>query len=333
MKTITNMICTALAGLALTCVGLSPMAQAQLELPPPNAHLFASINGPTFNGFDQNSVGPIYQYTPPGVQSTYWGGLSRPRGLAFDSVDNFFVATTYFGAVSAQAKILKFSRGVPTTFATFENFYVEGVAIDGADNIFVVAIDINDPNLASTIFKITPDGTQSIFGLVPGQSFGLAFDSAGNLFVADAVDIAIYKFTPDGTRTIFVDSSAFGPDDGPVGLAFDEFGNLFVSTERDFVTFGGEGLILKFAPDGTGTTFADVHNYARGLAFDSDGNLFVAEVGIPGPGDILKFAPDGTHTIFASNIFNRNGGPEFLTFHLPIPPSRFRPPPTPLPRP
>jgi len=327
------MICTALAGLALTCVGLSPMAQAQLELPPPNANLFASINGPTINGFDQNFVGAIYQYSPSGVQSTFWGGLSRPRGLALDSVDNFFVATTFFGATSAQAKILKFSRGVPTTFATLsENFYVEGVAIDGADNIFVVAIDINDPNLASTIFKITPDGTQSIFGLVPGQSFGLAFDSAGNLFVADSVDITIYKFTPDGTRTIFVDPSAFGPDDGPVGLAFDEFGNLFVSTERDFVTFGGEGLILKFTPDGTGTTFAEVHNYARGLAFDSAGNLFVAETGIPGPGDILKFAPDGSHTVFASNIFNRNGGPEFLTFHLPIA-SRYRPRPTPAPRP
>jgi hypothetical protein len=206
------------------------------------------------------------------------------------------------------------------------------VAIDGADNIFVVAIDVNDPNLASTIFKFTPDGSQSIFGLVPGQSFDLAFDNEGNLFVADAGDQTIYKFTPDATGSIFVGPSAFPPDQGAAGLAFDEFGNLFASTEL-CATCTGEGVILKFTPDGTGTTFAEVNNYARGLAFDGQGNLFVAEVGFidtntyPAPGDILKFAPDGTRTVFASEIGDGNAGPEFLTFHLPIPPPGPRRPP------
>lgn len=339
MKTITKIFYVTLGALAFTCFALSPIAQAQLELPPPNANLFASINGFTTDcGFDQNFAGAIYQYTPAGVQSTFWAGFSRPRGVAFDSAGNLFVATNFFGAVSIQSTIVKFLRGIGTTFATLsDNFYAEGLAIDGADNIFVVAIDVNDPNLASTIFKFASDGTQSTFGSVPGQGFGCAFDTADNLFVASG-DQTVYEFTTDGTRSIFVDPTAFPPDQGPVGLAFDGLGNLFVSTEPNGVPPpSGDGLILEFAPDGTGTTFADVHNYARGLAFDSEGNLFVAEVGINGvscdaPGDILKFAPDGTRTVFASGIGNLNAGPEFLTFHLPIT-SRFRPRPTPAPRP
>jgi hypothetical protein len=64
---------------------------------------------------------------------------------------------------------------------------------------------------------------------------------------------------------------------------------------------------------GVKTTFATGLTTPRGLAFDSSGNLFVAEAGLPETnviGDILKFFPDGTHTVFASGF----GRPEFLTF-------------------
>ena len=53
---------------------------------------------------------------------------------------------------------------------------------------------------------------------------GLAFDSAGNLFVADAVSGAVYKFTPAGVRTTFASGLSY-----PNGLAFDRAGNLFVA--------------------------------------------------------------------------------------------------------
>jgi hypothetical protein len=59
-----------------------------------------------------------------------------------------------------QASILKVSAsGVQTLFATLSNvnFAAEGLAIDRAGNVFVVAFDETSPAFASTVFKFTPD--------------------------------------------------------------------------------------------------------------------------------------------------------------------------------
>src|SRR5262245_53352777 len=55
--------------------------------------LFASIDGAPGSGF-------IYKYTRNGVRSTVASGLSRPRGLAFDSAGDLFVATNFCDATT-----------------------------------------------------------------------------------------------------------------------------------------------------------------------------------------------------------------------------------------
>lgn len=235
------------------------------------------------------------------------------------------MANTTFDGVTFQGSIVKITPdGVQSTVATLSgNFWAQGLAFDSSGNLFVMAQDISDPNFASTIFKFTR-GVQSTFGSVPGEGFGIAFDSAGNLYAGspDPNVPNIYKFAPDGTRTIFADSSAFPPNNGPIDLAFDRFGNLFVSTESGLVN-DSSNVVLKFTPDGVGSTFASgLAHYPRGLAFDRNNNLFVAEVGEnpnnpPGdPGDILRFKPNGRQAVFARNIVpgGNNSGPEFLAF-------------------
>ena len=76
--------------------------------------------------------------------------------------------------------------------------------------------------------------------------------------------------------------------------------------EIDFANSSSD-KILKFTPAGTESTFATGLNTLEGLAFDSLGNLFAAEVL---DGDILKFTPNGTETVFASGL----NGPHWLTF-------------------
>jgi len=56
----------------------------------PSGDLF--VTGPTASSFDS-----IYQITPLGDVSTYFTGLGRPQGLAFDSNSNLYVVASYRG--------------------------------------------------------------------------------------------------------------------------------------------------------------------------------------------------------------------------------------------
>jgi DNA-binding beta-propeller fold protein YncE len=203
----------------------------------------------------------------------------------------------------------------PTLFGTVPgDTFLQGVAINSTGNVFVMAQDNTSPTLASTIYKFNAGGGKpTVFGATPGQSFGLTFDSAGNLLAADVVDHTIYKFAPDGTRTIFASGLGAGSTAAPVDMAFDAAGNLFVSMEG---TFGIEdSYILEFPVGAPETVFATGLNYPRGLAFDPLGNLFVAELG---DADILKFTPDGIGTLFAIDF---SGLPEYVAFGPPSRPS------------
>jgi sugar lactone lactonase YvrE len=187
--------------------------------------------------------------------------------------------------------------------------FFEGLVTDTAGNVYAVALEDKSLAFAGIIYKFAPDGTRTVFGTTPGQTFGLAFDGAGNLYAADAFDVTIYKFAPDGTRTVFAGPSAFTSPQVPAGLVFDASGNLFVST----LSNRPNDAILLFTPTGMESTFATGLSNPHGLAFDAAGNLFVAETLRDGAGDILEFTTGGPKIVFASEL-NR---PEYLTFGPP----------------
>jgi DNA-binding beta-propeller fold protein YncE len=282
-------------------------------------NLYVSVNGAICGFQCSDFSGSISEYTPDGMQSTFASGLARPRGLAFDSSGNLFATVDYFGPPSQRhGRILKFPPlGHQSVLGNVALSIMEGLVTDSGGNVFVMA-----PSASSTIgdvsniYKFAPDGTRMLFGSVGTGGFGLALDSAGNLYAADAGEptltqvASVYKFAPDGTRTVFIGPSAFADGTGPVGLAFDNAGNLFVSTEGGDP---GNDTILMFTPDGMESTFATGLTTPRGLAFDESGNLFVAEANPAPDGDILEFPTAGGEIVFASGI----DFPEFLTFGPP----------------
>ena len=292
---------------AVVCLSFGTAATVYAD---PN-DLFVSVNAPGPSA----TPGAIYQYTPAGTQSTFVSSISKPRGLAFGSAGNLFVCTNAASGPPTSGTIVQIAPdGTVTTFATGfpADKFIEQLAFDGAGNIFVNSSDLADPNLAGTVFKVLPDGTVTTFGTLPGQGFGVAVDSSGNVFAASAgTDRTIYMFSPAGVRSVFAGPANFSGTQGPIALKFDSSGNLFASSADS----AGNGEILQFAPNGTKTVFATgLTNNPRGLAFDSDGNLFVAEVPPNAQGDILKFSPGGAMTTFASGIGRSNGnsGPEYI---------------------
>src|SRR5437879_11122344 len=84
-----------------------------------------------------------------------------------------------------------------------------------AQNLFVSGGDGG----GGKIFEFTWDGVQSMFASGLSYPQGLAFDTAGNLFVA-ADGSYIYKFNPLGVQSTFASGLS-----SPQSLAFDSAGN------------------------------------------------------------------------------------------------------------
>ena len=181
------------------------------------------------------------------------------------------------------------SSGVGSIFPVFGTSRFTGLAFGATGDLY--AADTAVPN----IVKITPGGVGSPFSGSPISPMGMAFDSAGYLFVAGSSG-SILKIDPTGSGiSTFADT-----DDGlavPRALAFDSAGNLYAS---DFNS-GNGGLIWKFTPDGVGSVFASTGSkLPEGLAFDSAGNLYVANNDPTLDPFIQKFTPDGVGSLFAT---------------------------------
>ncbi len=75
-------------------------------------------------------------------------------------------------------------------------------------------------------------------------------------------------------------------------------GNLFVSDDDS-------GNIYEFTPNGTKSTFASGLKGPYGLAFDGNGNLFVAD-NYFNSGNLYEFTPSGVRSTFASGLSYQN---------------------------
>jgi sugar lactone lactonase YvrE len=163
------------------------------------------------------------------------------------------------------------------------------LAFDRAGNLFVASSGAGvPPQPPSTIVKITPAGTQTQFAdLGRNGLLGMAFDNEGNLFLS--VGGGIFKITPDGTRSVFASTV-----DGVWALAFDRLGNLYAGVNPI-----GSSAILKFAPDGSKSTFVTLpgNRSVTALAFNSAGDLFAqfgnSIVRVTPNRDLIKFHRPG----------------------------------------
>jgi trimeric autotransporter adhesin len=169
--------------------------------------------------------------------------------------------------------------------------------------------------------------------------WGLAFDGAGNLYIADHVNSAIRKITPSGIISTYAGTTTTGymGDGGPAtdaflerpaSIAFDAGGNLYIADNMNHVIrkIDASGYISTKAGTGTqgytgdgGPATAATFNIPSGIALDHIGNIYVAD---SGNNVIRKIDTSGIVTTFAgtgTGSYTGDGGPAAsATFFGPV---------------
>jgi sugar lactone lactonase YvrE len=245
--------------------------------------------------------------------------LSSPQSIVFDSSGNLWVAD------AANNRVLEFKAPLSTGEAAS--------IVLGEANFSVSSIDCSYSSTITASCLSTPEG--------------LAFDSSGNLWVADSASDRILEFTApftdDEAATVAIGqpdlTTGSNPDATPSasdlmlpgGIGFDSTGNLWVADSLDnrVLEFsapfsnGEAASVVIGQPNFTSGVFADYSQGCQlgqecptassltapdGVKFDSAGNLWTAE---RGTGRLLEFKAPFTNGESASLVL---GQPSFTTF-------------------
>jgi sugar lactone lactonase YvrE len=148
--------------------------------------------------------GAVYRVTPSGAITTYAEGMGVATGIAFDREQSLYVG-------DRNGTIFKIARDQQVfVFATLEaSVSAYHLAFGPQGDLFVTGP-------TDRVYKVDPNGTVSTFYKGLGRPQGLAFDTAGNLYVAASLSgtRGIVKIAPDGLANLEVAGQ------GLVGLAF-----------------------------------------------------------------------------------------------------------------
>jgi sugar lactone lactonase YvrE len=152
--------------------------------------------------------GAVYRVSPNGSMTTYAEGMGVATGIAFDRNQNLYVGDrsgTIF-KIGSDQQVFVFATLEPSVSAYHLAFGPQG-------DLFVTG-----PTTSSfdSVNRIDPHGTVHTFYRGLGRPQGLAFDIAGNLYVAASLGgrRGIVKLTPDGKANLEIAGH------GLVGLAF-----------------------------------------------------------------------------------------------------------------
>lgn len=277
----------------------------------PGASIYVTLDGstPTSN----NSIGysvPLEvtgKVTLKAVAVAPGFAISAPASQTYTVTASAPVISTIAGTGAYATSM----GGTPALSLSF--FSVQGIAIDAAGNLYV-----SDPT-ACRVWKIAAatgvgsiyagSGICSYFGDGGPATLadlyapeGLAFDSAGNLYVAEAANGVIRKITtstgvittvagqsqPSSNGNIGDGGSATSAYlSGPSAIAFDGAGNLYIADTNHYrirkvsastgiiSTVAGNGTAINAGDGGPATSAGMDPPYA--LALDSAGNIYIGD--------------------------------------------------------
>ena len=239
--------------------------------------------------------------------------LGNPFDVAVDAQGNLYIPDYHYNTVrkvTAGSNIINLLAGStagysgdggPATSAQLDN--PVGVAVDSSGTVYIA----DDSN--NRIRTVNSGIIHEFAGADHAQGDGgkaltatlyfpdrTAWDSAGNLYIADTSNSRIRKVTSAGIISTIAGTGSTVPSgdggpaisagvDSPAAVAADSSGNIFIATEnqiREVDTHGNISTVVNtanatgFNGDGAAATAALLNN-PTGLTFDSAGNLYIAD--------------------------------------------------------
>ena len=190
--------------------------------------------------------------------------ISNP---AVDPDGNLFAMVSGPRGEQVPVSIFRVARDLQVTPFVRELLNVSALAFGPDGNLYASS------RSQGIIYRITLAGAISTFAEGMGIATGIAFDPSGNLYVGDRSG-TIFKLTPRGpgnTPEIFV-FATIEPSVAFNHLCFRADGVLMVTAP----TTSSNQPIYAIDPHGTTTVFYRGLGRPQGMAFDTDGNLYVA---------------------------------------------------------
>lgn len=208
------------------------------------------------------------------------------------------------------------------TFSSSGTYTVTVTSTEGCTTTASQTVVVN-PIPAAPVNGPLPTISAFVSGIFSAK--GIAFDTAGNLFVSDNLYSRIRKVTPDGTVSTFLNISS------PQGICTDMAGNVYVSSSgtvkkissvgtliatyssfsspyglqinssgKLYVAERTAGSIKTISSDGSITTFVTGLSSPAGIVLDTAGNLYVTEQ--ISSGTVKKITPEGFVSVFATGL-------------------------------
>ncbi len=296
----------------------------------------ASFDGPHGIALDSStniyvgdySSGLVRKVSPSGVVTTLASGFGANNavGVCVDSSNNVYVVRPITGTV------VKITQAGSTSVFVSGLTSPNALAIDSSNNIFVTEFG------NEAIYEITPGGVANLVAGFPGKAgsvdgtnndarfnhpWGVAVDSAENLFISDSTNCTIRLVSQSGTNWVVTTiagqagqpghADGFGTNtlfDAPTGITVDSVGNVYVCDRLNQcvrkLTRWGNGWSVSTVGNVISTPNVTGFVGPRGIVVDGANNLYIAA---PQTDTIQKAFP-----VMAIYTFQPNSGFEGSQF-------------------
>jgi uncharacterized repeat protein (TIGR03803 family) len=273
--------------------------------------------------------GTVFKVTPNGETVLSSFGVTdlvpSPGGLTSDKQGSLYSATIGGGTYGYGTVFKLTPNGAVTVLHVFGSQSGDGIypgwglVLDKQSNLYGTTY-YGGAYGYGTVFKLTPNGDETVLYSFGGQaqdavspSGGVIFDKRGNLYGTTGTGGAygygtVFKLTPTGDETVLY---SFGGQAGDVNpglhLVLDKEGNLYGTTGS-----GGTynfGTVFKLTPTGDETVLysfggqaGDGNGPESRLIVDKQGNLYGSTVigGTYNFGTVFKLTPTGVETVLHS---------------------------------